>query len=194
MDVDANKIKQSNYETVLLELTALAKQQRFEHMSIAKPPGLGGASNVFQGAPSMSSTLLASLNTLQTLSHTLFLSLSPAQTKPPPPPSVAAFLECNAHLADTVDLARKHQIKQREIDALEAEILDLDTRWREIIAELVQGKQELEAAIEEGDQRLKAIAEAKKGIIIVNHNVEEALTFFNSLNSLPRATCLCPEP
>src|ERR1700719_2596087 len=35
---------------------------------------------------SMSSTLLTPLNQLQGLAHTLFLSLSPPQTKPPLPP------------------------------------------------------------------------------------------------------------
>ena len=113
----------------------------------------------------MSATLLAPLNELQALAHTLFLSLSPPQTKPPPPPPISAFLECDKALASAMNLAYTHQIKQREIDTLEAEILDLEAQWREICTELSAGKVELEEIIEEGNERIKAIEEAKKGLI-----------------------------
>ena len=112
---------------------------------------------------SMSSTLLAPLNQLQGLAHTLFLSLSPPQTKPPLPPPLSAFLECDQALASAINLAHIHQIKQRKIDALEAEILALECDWREVCKDLAQGKTELEELIEEGEARIKAIEQAKKG-------------------------------
>lgn len=112
----------------------------------------------------MSSTLLAPLNELQALSHTLFLSLAPPQSKPPPPPPLSAFLDCDKALASAINLAHVHQIKQRKIDVLEAEILELESQWRDICTELANGKVELEELIEEGDERIKAIDEAKKGV------------------------------
>lgn len=113
--------------------------------------------------PSISETLLAPLNELQALAHTLFLSLSPPQTKPPPPPSLSAFLECDSALAKAINLVHVHQVKQRKIDSLETEILHLESQWRDICTQLAQGKAELEEIIEEGDQRIKAIEEAKRG-------------------------------
>lgn len=114
---------------------------------------------------SISATLLAPLNELQALAHTLFLSLSPPQTKPPPPPPVSAFLECDKALAAAINLAYVHQIKQRKIDILETEILQLEAQWRSICTELANGKVELEEMIEEGDERIKAIDEARKGFM-----------------------------
>ena len=115
---------------------------------------------------SMSTTLLTPLNQLQRLAQTLFLSLSPPQTKPPLPPALSAFLECDQALASAINLAHVHQIKQRKIDALEAEILALEYKWREVCKELAQGKTELEEFIEEGETRIKAIEQAKKGWLI----------------------------
>jgi len=131
--------------------------------------GLGGPPTSHGPIPpntdkSMSSTLLAPLNELQALSHTLFLSLAPPQSKPPPPPPLSAFLDCDKALASAINLAHVHQIKQRKIDALEAEILELESQWRDICTELANGKVELEELIEEGDERIKAIDEAKKGV------------------------------
>ncbi len=111
----------------------------------------------------MSSILLAPLNDLQALSQTLFLALSPIHSKPPPPPPLSSFLTCDQALASAISLAHKHQIKQREIEVLKSEILELELRWREICMELETGKRELEEMIEEGDQRMQAIEEAKKG-------------------------------
>lgn len=124
---------------------------------------VAGPSNASKDEISMTSILLAPLTDLQSLSHTLFLSLSPVQSKPPPPPSLTAFLACDKALSSAVNLAHKHQIKQRRIYALENEILELEARWREIASELESGKRELEEMIEEGEQRIKAIEEAKKG-------------------------------
>lgn len=122
-------------------------------------------SNVIDSEPSMSAILLSPLNELQSLAHTLFLSLSPAQTKPPPAPSLSAFLECDKALSSAINLAHKHQIRQKNINTLEHEILELEARWREIASELEHGKRELEEMIEEGEERIKAIEAAKKGEI-----------------------------
>jgi mediator of RNA polymerase II transcription subunit 4 len=129
-----------------------------------------GPSKTHNDGASMSATLLAPLNELQALAHILFLSLSPPQSKPPPPPPISAFLECDKALASAMNLAHTHQIKQRRIDALEAEILDLEAQWREICTELAAGKVELEELIEEGNERIKAIEEAKKGFVIYSSN------------------------
>ncbi|KAK0489128.1 vitamin-D-receptor interacting mediator subunit 4-domain-containing protein [Armillaria novae-zelandiae] len=100
---------------------------------------------------SMSSILLAPLTDLQILSQALFVSLSPVtKPPPPPPPPVSAFLACDQALASAVNTAHSHQIRQRKIEALKNEILELDARWREICMELEREKRELEAMIEEG--------------------------------------------
>jgi hypothetical protein len=121
-----------------------------------------GPSKSLKDGASISSVLLAPLNELQSLSHTLFLSLSPIQSKPPPPPPPSSFLACDEALSSAITLARTHQTKQRKIDALEKEILDLEARWREIVFELDGGRKELEEMIEEGEERVKAIEQAKK--------------------------------
>lgn len=113
---------------------------------------------------SLTATLLAPLHELQSLSQTLFLALSPPQSKPPSIPPLSAFLECDKALASAISLAHVHQLKQRKIDALEAEILDLDTQWRQICRELAAGKAELEEIIGEGEGHIKAIDQAKKGV------------------------------
>ncbi|EIN09643.1 hypothetical protein PUNSTDRAFT_143134 [Punctularia strigosozonata HHB-11173 SS5] len=109
--------------------------------------------------------LLEPLNDLQSLAHTLFASLSPAHTKPPPAPPLTAFLDADARLADAVALARVHQARQRRIEALKADIGRLDARWRDICAELERGRRELEAAIEEGEVRVRAMQKAKDAAV-----------------------------
>jgi len=130
---------------------------------------VAGPSRVPEGS-SMSSVLLTPLNELHSLSQALFLSLSPAQNKPPPPPPLSAFLACDEALSAAVNLTYKHQIKQRRIEALKAEILELDTRWREICTELQNEKVELESLIEEGDKRIEGIEQAKKGIFFPTYS------------------------
>ena len=49
---------------------------------------------------------------------------------------------------------------KKELD----EILELEARWREICSELELGKKELEGMINEGEERTKAINEAKLGM------------------------------
>lgn len=117
-------------------------------------------------ADSMNAILSQPLTDLQSLSQTLFLSLSPAHTKPPPPPPISSFLSCDEALAHGIQLARVHQNKQRRIEALKSEVLGFEVRWRKICRELEGGKRELEGLIEESDERCKAIEEAKKGTFV----------------------------
>ena len=116
----------------------------------------------------ISDILLAPLNELQALAHTLFLSLSPPQSKPPPPPPLSAFIDCDKALAAAINKAHVHQVKQRKIDVLETEILQLEAQWRSICTQLASGKAELEEIIEEGDIRIKAIDEATKGTSLLS--------------------------
>ncbi|KAJ3517747.1 hypothetical protein NLJ89_g303 [Agrocybe chaxingu] len=138
---------------------------------------------------SISATLLGPLNELQALAHTLFLALSPPQSKPPPKPHEEAFLRCDRALASAINLAHVHQIKQRKIDALEAEILELDFQWRDVCHELARGKAELEELIEEGDERIKAIDEAKKASI----PYPELLTYAQTLSAFTSAPPNMPD-
>ncbi|KAF9453586.1 hypothetical protein P691DRAFT_800211 [Macrolepiota fuliginosa MF-IS2] len=137
----------------------------------------------------MSSMLMGPLNELQALSQTLFLSLSPPQTKPPPPPPLDAFLRCDKALADGISVAQTHQIRQRKIESLEAEILDLEAQWRNICEELAKGKKELEELIEEGEERLKAIEKAKKASI----PYPELLAYAQSLSAFTSAPPNMPD-
>ncbi len=138
----------------------------------------------------MSSILLSPLNELQALSHTLFLSLSPVQTKPPPPPPLSAFLACDAALSDAVNLAYKHHQGQRKIDALEMEILQLESRTRDVCMKLEAGKRELEEMIAEGEERIKAIEKAKEGKRLSTSLLTLLISF--SLDTIPRTVGICP--
>ena len=113
----------------------------------------------------MSAILLEPLARLQDLSQQFFLSLGPPQSKPPSAPPVSAFLEVDAALADAVQRARAHQVRQRRIEALKAEILELEGEWRRVVESLEEGKGELEGIVKEGEERLKAIEDAKKGTL-----------------------------
>ncbi|TEB33067.1 hypothetical protein FA13DRAFT_1754196 [Coprinellus micaceus] len=137
----------------------------------------------------MSSILLAPLNDLQSLAHTLFLSLSPPQTKPPPPPPLSAFLGCDKDLAAAVNLAHVHQIKQRKIESLEQELYDLEARWREICQELSNGNKELEEMVEEGEERIKATEDARKAAI----PYPELLAYAQSLSTFSSAPPNVPD-
>ncbi|PFH51940.1 hypothetical protein AMATHDRAFT_141384 [Amanita thiersii Skay4041] len=137
----------------------------------------------------MSSILLAPLNDLQSLSHTLFSSLSPSQTKPPPPPPLSSFTACDQALSDAVNLAYKHQARQRKIDELENEILRLEVQWREMCEELETGKRELEEMIAEGEERIKAIEQARKASILY----PELLAYAQSLSAFTSAPPNMPD-
>lgn len=111
----------------------------------------------------MSELLLEPLLRMHGLAQTLFKSLSPPSTRPPPPPATSLFIECDIALAAAVRQARIHQIKQTKIEELKAEVLNLDAQLMDIWSELEVGRQELEAIIDEGNERLETIERAKKG-------------------------------
>jgi len=139
---------------------------------------------------SMGSVLLHPLTEIQQLSQSLFLSLSGTQAaKRPLAPQISSFLDCDAAMAQALHLARRHQIKQREIQALKNEILELDSRWRDICAELETEKRELEAMINEGEERIKAIGEAKDGAI----PYPELLAYAQSLSAFTSAPPNMPD-
>lgn len=113
---------------------------------------------------SMNDQLLKPIEEFQRLSQALFLSLSGDQNaRRVHPPSVSAFIQCDAEISRALDIARTHQIKQRKIEALKREILDLNAQWRHICSALEAGKQELEIMIKEGDERIESIEKAKDG-------------------------------
>jgi mediator of RNA polymerase II transcription subunit 4 len=111
----------------------------------------------------ISEMLLEPLLHMQGLAQTLFRSLSPLSTRPPPPPATSLFIECDVALAAAVRQARVHQIKQKEIEELKAEVLELDGQLMDLWGELEFGKQELEAVVDEGKERLEAIERARTG-------------------------------
>lgn len=114
---------------------------------------------------SMSDIVMDPLNQLHALSTTLFHSLAPVASKPPPIPPIMAFLEADAALADAVRLARIHQIKQRRIEKLKDEVLELEDRWRRVVEGLEESKEELEEILTEGEERARAIEEARTGAL-----------------------------
>ena len=111
----------------------------------------------------MSEQLSKPLSDLQQLSRTLFLSLSPPSTKPPPPPTIQEFLECDTRLASAIRVARIHQAQHHRIEELKQEILDLESKLRQLFSELERGRLDLEKILDEADTRLEVIDAAEKG-------------------------------
>ncbi|TBU47606.1 vitamin-D-receptor interacting mediator subunit 4-domain-containing protein [Dichomitus squalens] len=142
-----------------------------------------------QASVSVSEILLDPLARLQTLSHTVFQSLGPPQSRPPPPPSVGELLSVDAQLAAAVQVARTHQVKQRRIEQLKGEVLDLDRHWREIVRALDEGRRELDAIVREGEERIKAIDEAKAAAI----PYPELLAYAQSLSAFTSAPPNMPD-
>ncbi|KAF6761562.1 vitamin-D-receptor interacting mediator subunit 4-domain-containing protein [Ephemerocybe angulata] len=107
----------------------------------------------------------------------------------PQAPPLSAFLDCDKALASAVNLAHVHQIKQRRIESLEQELFDLEGRWREICGELATGNKELQEIIEEGEERIKAMEEAKKAAI----PYPELLAYAQSLSAFSSAPPNMPD-
>ena len=169
-------------------LAGPSTQQTFSQSGFPSQPSQPGYSQNYaqfgapdippQAAASVSEILLDPLARLQTLSNTVFQSLGPPQSRPPPPPSVGELLAVDAQLAAAVQVARTHQVKQRRIEQLKDEVLDLDRRWREIVRALDEGRRELDAIVREGEERIKAIDEAKAGklfVLCVSLRIHEAV-------------------
>ncbi|KZT07268.1 uncharacterized protein LAESUDRAFT_743005 [Laetiporus sulphureus 93-53] len=140
----------------------------------------------------MSAILLEPLEHLSSLSQQLFRSLGLPASKPPPPPfpPASALLAADAALADAVQRARAHQVRQRRIEALKEEVLALERRWRAIVSELEEGRRELEEVVREGEVRTKAIEEAKAAAVLY----PELLTYAHKISSFTSAPPNMPEP
>ena len=106
----------------------------------------------------MRDTLSRPVNQLQSLARALFETLSSSQNPPDPP--VAALAACDEQLAEALRKSRIHLLKQRRIEALLAEVHELDLQLLEIIETLGHGQKELAAIIEEGEEHVKAAGAA----------------------------------
>ncbi|KAH9913988.1 vitamin-D-receptor interacting mediator subunit 4-domain-containing protein [Epithele typhae] len=137
----------------------------------------------------MSEFLLNPLARLQTLSTTVFQSLGPPQSRPPPAPSVSELLAADTALADAMQRARAHQVRQRRIERLKDEVLALDRKWREAVNILDEGRRELDAIVREGEERIKAIEEAKTAAI----PYPELLAYAQSLSAFTSAPPNMPD-
>jgi len=137
----------------------------------------------------MTDTLLAPLNDLQALSQMFFQSLSSAQGRQAQPPPISALLGVDAALSSAVKLARTHQVKQRKIEKLKDEVLNLEGKWREIVRELDQGKRDLEVLLADGEERVQAIDDAKAASI----PYPELLAYAQSLSSFTSAPPHMPD-
>lgn len=129
---------------------------------------------------SMRSVLTAPLIHLTSLSQTLISSLSPPTSsfKPPTAPPISEFLACDKEMAKALQQARIHQAKQRRVDELIKEVLELDGRLRDIVGVLLEGKEELAGIIEEGEERLEGIEKASKSEShILSHSLDLTLHF-----------------
>lgn len=114
---------------------------------------------------SMRDALLDPLLRINNFSETLLKSLGPVSSayKLPPPPPLSELIECDYQLATALQEARVHQGKQKEIEELTAEILELDAQLREVITALSRGKEALENILTEGEEVLAAAEQASKG-------------------------------
>ncbi|KAG8795444.1 hypothetical protein FRC17_008136 [Serendipita sp. 399] len=108
---------------------------------------------------SMREMLERPISQLQTLSISLFSALANGTTPDPP---IADLAACDATLAEALRVARKHILKQKRIEQLMDEINELDAQLIEIVETLATGQRELQAIIEEGEERIAASDKSKK--------------------------------
>jgi hypothetical protein len=162
----------------------LQRSEIWTTMSFDQLQGVG-PSQSSQMPPSMSSMLLQPLNDLQVLSQAMFVSLSSTQPRPPPMPPVEAFLDCDNRLAAAVQLARRHQMNYRRIEAIKDEIIELERCWHESCIELETGNNELKAMIDEAGERLQGIELSGNGICV-------HCSAFNSFDLFVQAMCRIP--
>ncbi|TFY76794.1 hypothetical protein EWM64_g7218 [Hericium alpestre] len=98
-------------------------------------------------------------------------------------------MEFDTAMASAVQLARIHQAKQRKIEALKRELLEMEGRWRAMVEELEEGRQDLGFMISEGDERIQAIEKAKEGAI----PYPELLAYAQSLSAFTSAPPNMPD-
>jgi mediator of RNA polymerase II transcription subunit 4 len=108
---------------------------------------------------SMRKILEAPISQLQTISNALFSALSSGHTSDPP---IATLATCDANLAEAMRLTRIHLLKQKRIEQLMDEVYELDAQLVEIVESLSTGQRELQAIIEEGEERIATAEKAQK--------------------------------
>lgn len=114
-----------------------------------------------EGPSSMKELLSSPLKHFEDLTHQLFLSLSMPNSTPSP--SIEAFVQCDNALAAALIKAREHQLKQRRIEQLKEDVVNLEWQLKAACQKLLQDKADLEAMIREGDERVKTIDSVEKG-------------------------------
>ncbi|PVF96452.1 hypothetical protein CPB86DRAFT_816328 [Serendipita vermifera] len=111
---------------------------------------------------SMRKILETPISQLQTISNALFSALSTGHTSDPP---IAALAACDASLAEAMKLTRTHLLKQKRIEQLMDEVYELDAQLVEIVESLSTGQRELQAIIEEGEERIATAERAQKSAV-----------------------------
>jgi len=128
-----------------------------------------GSFSTPQSAPqSMREELTRPLNQIDSLCQALLRSLAPSQSstvKPPTAPSTIVFIEVDQALAAAVNMAQVHQEKQREIEALTREILDMERELRDRIQFLADGRNTLNELLRESEETISAIDLASKNVV-----------------------------
>lgn len=94
-------------------------------------------------------------------------------------PDVESFVHCEAALAEALNQARLHQIKQRRIEQLKEDIVALDWRLNDICQKLKEDKSELEEIIREAEVRVKAIDRTEKASIPADYILAYAQNLTN---------------
>jgi hypothetical protein len=141
----------------------------------------------------MTALIIDPLSHVQSLSQHLFLSLSPTQTKPPPSPSIQSLVQADADLAAGIRLAHIHQSKQRRMSLLKEDVLRLDEAWKIICQDLETGRKELEAMIQQCEERIKAIESAKEGPFPRLWRISNLLSLSYSVNTVSGTSCVRTE-
>ena len=87
----------------------------------------------------------------------LFLTAKPAQA--------TQHVQSALRLDPGHEAAMKLRKRIKDVERLKEEVLESDRRWREIVRTLDEGRRELDAIVREGEERIKAIEEAKAGAL-----------------------------
>ncbi|KAJ1306855.1 hypothetical protein OPQ81_007840 [Rhizoctonia solani] len=108
------------------------------------------------------------LTNFETLTHSLFVSLSQSGLRShnqQQAPHISSFLETDSLLARALATAREHQVNQKMIEELSAEVLELDDKLRGVWNSLDEAHKELGGIVEEGEKRIKEMESAAKGAV-----------------------------
>lgn len=128
---------------------------------------------------SMRDMLEKPISQLQALSQSMFSAMSSGQLPDPP---IAALAACDASLAEAMRLVRIHLLKQKQIEQLMDEVCELDSQLVEVVDGLSKGQRELQAIIDEGEDRITSAEKATGRMCISSRFYSDPLTpfFFRS--------------